>query len=171
MTDLRIAVTGHHPKTIGGYSPDNPIIPHIKHALSAHLFSLHPSIVYTGMALGVDQWMAELCVEMGVPFVAAVPFANQASRWPRESWVRWNYLLHMAKSVEILFDTPSSDREAAMLLNRRNEWMVDHADGGARCVEWECRWYCELPEVCVKEGHSGDCDIDPTELLAQPQKR
>jgi len=170
MTDLRIAVTGHRPKTLGGYSPDNPMIHHIKRALSAHLLSLQPSLVYTGMALGVDQWMAEVCVEMGIPYVAAVPFSNQASRWPRESWMRWNYLLHLAQSVEILFDSPTSDREAATLLNRRNEWMVDRTDivlavwNGSAGGTANCRRYALKKGVRV-------IDINPAGLFAQPQNR
>lgn len=41
--------------------------------------------VCTGMALGVDQDIACVCIQAEVPFVACVPFEGQEARWPADA--------------------------------------------------------------------------------------
>lgn len=119
MTDT--AFTGHRPNKLGGYSEavTDRLIALGERALRD--FGVSRGIV--GMALGWDMAVAQSCVNLGIPFVAAIPFAGQESRWPTESQRRYHALLALADSVEII--SPGSYSNAAM--HRRNEWMVDHS--------------------------------------------
>lgn len=80
--------------------------------------------VLTGMALGVDQLVAEACIEAKVPFTAVLPFEGQAAKWPQSSQDHWARLLEAAVKVIVVSD----GGYAGYKMQRRNEWMVDHAD-------------------------------------------
>jgi uncharacterized phage-like protein YoqJ len=87
----------------------------------------------SGMALGFDQWAAEVCIDYGIPFQAAVPFVGQEAIWPEQAQVRYRELLGKAQSVVIV----SEGGYTADKLQRRNEYMVDLLVGPAdRLVGW-----------------------------------
>jgi hypothetical protein len=56
----------------------------------------------SGMALGWDLAVAKACTILGVPFLAAVPFAGQENIWPRESKELYHELLAQASEVVIV---------------------------------------------------------------------
>lgn len=118
-----IAVTGHRPEKVGGHGIT------ARRALGAfaaeQLRLLAPDYVITGMALGWDQAIAAGCVLLGIPFTAAVPFEGQERRWPPEAQERYHRLLSFAGQRVVVCDefTP-----AVRALQKRNEWMVDHAE-------------------------------------------
>jgi hypothetical protein len=70
---VRLAVTGHRPKDLGGYS-DAAFVKLVAFAKN-NLGKWQPRIEYviTGMAQGWDQAVAQACVELGLPFHAYVP--------------------------------------------------------------------------------------------------
>ena len=76
------------------------------------------------MALGWDTVWAEALIELEVPFLAAIPFEGQESRWPQESQKKYHDLLKKADRVEII----SPGGYAAWKMHVRNEWMVDNCD-------------------------------------------
>lgn len=120
---MRIAATGHRPNKLGGYhntEADNRL------RLTAHryLSKTQPAVVITGMALGWDQRVAEAALLAGIPFVAAVPFAGQESKWPPRAQRVYRELLSQAHGVVIV--SPGGYDPAKM--HKRNEWMVDHSD-------------------------------------------
>jgi uncharacterized phage-like protein YoqJ len=78
----KVAVTGHRPDKLWGYDMLQPKYTKLRAAIRARMEELNGQIGITGMALGVDQLFAEVCIEMGIPFIAAIPFLGQASRWP-----------------------------------------------------------------------------------------
>ena len=95
------------------------------------------------MALGVDTWAAQLCVELGIPFDAYVPFVGQESKWPNASRDAYVALLHKARHVRMI--TTGGYSNAAF--QRRNKAMVDDCDtliavwdgspgGTANCVRY-----------------------------------
>jgi uncharacterized phage-like protein YoqJ len=142
-----IAFTGHRPDKLGGYGPGNPTRARLKIAVEQQLRQFraeHPDLrCISGMALGFDQWAAEICVELGVPFVAAVPFPGQPSQWPSESQAAYFSLLKYAERVHVVCDGPYS----AEKMQQRNEWMVDNCHhvlaawdkspgGTANCVRY-----------------------------------
>lgn len=99
---MLLGVTGHRPDKLGGYSR-SARKKLIAFAMS-ELTLLRPSIskVFTGMALGWDQAIAEACVELDIPFVALIPFNGQESIWPIQSQERYSHLMRRASEVELV---------------------------------------------------------------------
>ena len=136
-----VAGTGHRPNKLGGYTRDartrlfNTAIKSLEH--------LQPTKLISGMALGWDQALARACVELNIPFIAAVPFAGQETVWPAASQRAYHELCEAASDFIIV--SPGGYSAAKMQI--RNEWMVDHCDrvlalwdgspGGTRnCVDY-----------------------------------
>lgn len=119
------AVTGHRPPKLGGYSPraHQRLRAFATTVLQDVALKVPQFTVITGMALGWDQAVAQACVDIGIPFIAAVPFTEQASRWPAESQDRYEILLNQAHSIHVVAPTYS-----AVAMQQRNQWMVDHSD-------------------------------------------
>jgi uncharacterized phage-like protein YoqJ len=118
-----IGVTGHRPDKLGGYRPNETQMK-VRQAITAKLVELKPEKLVTGMALGVDQWAAEACIFLGIPFIAAVPFEGQHLAWPAESQQRWLDLI--AKAAEVVH--VCSPGYAVWKMQTRNKWIVDHCD-------------------------------------------
>lgn len=117
-----VAFTGHRPDKLGGYGQVNPVRDKILPLIEYQLKTIRPELAISGMALGVDQWSAELCIKLGIPFTAAVPFVGQENVWPEKQHYR--YLLSKAKDIHIV----SAGGYASWKLQTRNEWMVDNSD-------------------------------------------
>jgi uncharacterized phage-like protein YoqJ len=138
-----LAVTGHRPDKIGGYNPQSPLRVWVKEQLRVKLLELQPTNAISGMALGVDQDFAELCAELNIPFIAAIPFVGQDRVWPADSRIAYARLLTQATSQVVV----SPGAYAPWKMQRRNEWMVDQCDcllavwdgsngGTANCVRY-----------------------------------
>jgi len=107
------------------------------------LIQLSPTSAISGMALGVDQDFAWVCISLGLPFLAAIPFAGQESNWPHESRDFYHRLLERAYHVTVV----SEGGYAAWKMQKRNEWMVNNcqtliavwdgsAGGTGNCVRY-----------------------------------
>ena len=70
-----MGVTGHREL---GHTPEE-----IRERFLEMILKHKPTKVITGMAIGFDTIVAQVCVEFGIPFIAAVPFENQDSIWPQ----------------------------------------------------------------------------------------
>ena len=138
-----ISCTGHRPNKIGGYKLPNPTYIHICQQLDKILRELKPEKCISGMALGVDMWFANICVKLGIPFIAAVPFEGQEKMWPQQSQSIYNKLLSKASERVVVCDGGYS----AFKMQVRNEWMCNKADaliavwdktngGTANCVKY-----------------------------------
>ncbi len=121
-----VAVTGHRPNKLGGYRIPNPTFSSVLKGLDQALLQFKPTTVITGMALGVDQWMAELCIYNDVPFIAALPFDARhfESRWPPNAQNKFRELLRRAQDIVVVSPGEYSPRK----MQSRNEWMVDRAE-------------------------------------------
>lgn len=137
------AVTGHRPEKLGGYRTPNAIWQRVMEGLDKALLEIRPDYVLVGMALGVDQWMAELCIFNQIPFVAAIPFAGFESRWPMPAQMKFRQILSKAYQTQIICE----GEYAPWKMQRRNMWMVDNcqtliavydgSSGGTHnCVEY-----------------------------------
>jgi hypothetical protein len=136
-----VAATGHRPDKLGGYAPawsERRLI-----LARRWLEVVRPERVISGMALGWDQAWAQAAVDLGIPFVAAVPFAGQERAWPPLSQDAFARLL--ARAAEVVIVSPGGFSGRAMQV--RNEWMVDRCDlvaalwdgssgGTANCVHY-----------------------------------
>ena len=121
---LTVAFTGHRPKALGGFNIPNPTYNHVCEQIKQALEELNPAKAISGMALGVDQWAAQICVDMNIPFIAAVPFDGQDTVWPAESKKVYQSLLDKAERIVVV--TPG--KYDAWKMQKRNEWMVDNCN-------------------------------------------
>lgn len=155
-----VAFTGHRPNKLGGYKIPNPTYYSVYRHLEKTLKELKPEKAISGMALGVDQWAAMICVNLGIPFIAAVPFPGQECKWPEQSQRIYKLLLKKADDIVMVNDAPF----AASKLQKRNEWMVDQCDqliavyNGTEGGTHNCVKYAE------KQGKK-IIRIDPTNLV------
>lgn len=151
-----VAFTGHRPDKLGGYASEtkHPAGKRakIERALATLLGAkLQPTGAISGMALGVDQWAAWVCSDLGIPWIAAVPFDGQESRWPTEAQRIYHTLLARAYGTKVVTPGRPLDRhDAALRMQARNQWMVDHCQlliavfdgspGGTKnCVDYALR--------------------------------
>lgn len=120
---MTISGTGHRPNKLGGYGlrPFLRLVQILKKWLADH-----PEVdeVIIGMALGFDQALAQACVELNIPFTAAVPFEGQEKLWRYEDKQRYFDLLNKAKRV-IYVGSPGY---SAKKMHNRNQWMIDNSD-------------------------------------------
>lgn len=119
-----VGITGHRPDKLGGWRTPNKVQTQVRAALTDVLAELRPALLVSGMALGVDQWAAEACIALGIPFRAAVPFQGQESMWPPLAQERYRSLLKQAVDVIVVCEGEYKPWK----LQRRNEWVVDHID-------------------------------------------
>ena len=119
-----IAFSGHRPNKLGGFKVPNPTYNYICQEIEKTLLELKPEKIISGMALGVDQWAANVAIKLGIPFLAAVPFEGQERAWPEASQKVFHKLLDKAAEVVIV----SEGGYAAHKMQTRNIWMVDHCD-------------------------------------------
>lgn len=119
-----VAFTGHRPQKIGGFNTPNPIYNFINNEITRTLIDLKPTKAISGMALGIDQIAVEVCIKLGIPFIAAVPFKGQELAWPIASQKKYFELLERADSIEYV----SPGGYAAWKMQVRNQFMVDRCD-------------------------------------------
>jgi uncharacterized phage-like protein YoqJ len=114
------AATGHRPNKLGGHghAVDNALRDLAYNFLRVE----QPDIAISGMALGWDMAFAEAAISLGIPTVAAVPFAGQESKWPAASQHRYRQLCQVAR-VTVVCDGGYSPEK----MQKRNEWMVDNS--------------------------------------------
>ncbi|MCD6125154.1 DUF1273 family protein [bacterium] len=125
----KIAFTGHRPGKLRDISA---VKSQIRQFLS-HQFELHPDLlVISGGALGVDQLAAEVCIELGIPFVFVLPFPVRVftARWNSSSRAHLRYLISHAVRTFVVQSTFSM---AGYM--RRNEVMVRHCN--LLCAVWD----------------------------------
>jgi len=138
-----IAFTGHRPDKLGGYKLPNPTYIKVCKDIDWLLRELDPEKVITGMALGVDQWAANIAHKLGIPYLAAIPFEGQELAWPEASQKTYRLLRRLASEEVIV----SAGKYSPDKMQVRNIWMVDHCDaliavwdgtkgGTGNCVEY-----------------------------------
>jgi len=131
---MLVAVTGHRPQNLPGGFKNKALHQIIRGRFKVFLEQRQSrvEIVYTGMALGFDQWAAEICIDLNIPFVAALPCKGQDRYWPTKSQERYKWLL--SKAMEIV----QVDRQDGYISTEvppdvyhpnkmivRNKWMID----------------------------------------------
>jgi len=114
---MRVAFTGHRPERLGDRVND------VYTAIQTFMQNENPSLVISGMAGGVDQLAAGWARALRIPWVAAVPFIGQQSRWPKRHQDVYFKLLEDASRIEVISESYSKD-----VYQKRDEWMVDNCD-------------------------------------------
>jgi uncharacterized phage-like protein YoqJ len=160
LEPLVVAGTGHRPshKWWRGVGDWGTTWLHqlVQEWLGAQLDELQPAKVISGMAPGVDTWLALETLKRGGHLVCAIPFEGQHNRWPRESQELYHDILRRAAGVvnvsgcrvlsgmrstlytspeymlcpsgeQTPLDEPRGKELVRKLMQRRNVWMVDRA--------------------------------------------
>lgn len=121
-----VAGTGHRPDKLGGYLAQTQRA--LERFALLMLPLVKPSGVISGMAQGWDQALAVACVRLGIPFVAAIPFEGQESRWPRPTQENYRRLLQCASYVHVVNERDAvAEGGVPWAMQKRNEWMVDNS--------------------------------------------
>lgn len=148
---LVVAFTGHRPLKLNNcYDACHPTQVAIYNEIKLTLKRLNPSKAISGMALGVDQIAARACFDLSIPFIAAVPFKGQESKWPEKSQEYYRWLLSCADEVKIV----SEGGYSAYKMQIRNQWMVNNS--GLLIAVWD-----------GSEGGTGNC-VDYARLRGKP---
>lgn len=140
-----IALTGHRPQRLGNeYYGVGPYTEYIVGELEKLCERYRPKKGISGLALGSDMIWAVYCLSRNIPLIAAVPFEGQHVRWTDQNKdIYWRILNHpLTETVYVC-----EPGYAAWKMQKRNEWMVDHADrliavwdesegGTANCVKY-----------------------------------
>jgi len=95
----------------------------------------------TGGAVGFDQWVALVLIELKKEFpdivtVMAKPFPSQDCKWPPQ--VREEFKQLCSQIDEIVEVSPDPYHPSKMHI--RNQWMVDHSDIYIACIYPETKW-------------------------------
>lgn len=112
-----LTLTGHRPERLNGKEAE------VKQWIKDKILELKPEKVISGMALGADQILCEVCMELNVPLVCAFPYKHKLH--PVEQKFA-DY------ATEVYYQTPTWYQEC---YHDRDEWMVDHSD--AILVVWD----------------------------------
>ena len=162
MTANVLAGTGHRPDKLGGYTG---VVNGALHALACYAIHEHkPTEIISGMALGWDMALAEAAIEMGKPFMAAIPFLGQESQWPYASQRRYHDILKYARYTIIVCEGEYSPAK----MQERNKWMVDRCDavlalwngtkgGTANCLQYAITQNKSI--INLWDIYAGDTDI------------
>ncbi len=146
----KIVITGHRPGKLGNdYDLVSPLTKKIKDNIIGVLVQYSTGMTYvgdtktldgvvgiTGMALGIDTLFAIMCVELGIPYVAAIPCHQQHLKWPQTSKQRWLMLTHHELCSKYYVSEKTYTHDC---MQKRNEWMVDQL--GAKDIllaVWDC---------------------------------
>lgn len=129
MSNPTISFTGHRPNKLPdpktGYDLSNPLYQWLTDQIIDLLKTIKPSTIISGMALGIDSLAAQIAIDLDIPFIAAIPFKGQESKWPSASQKRYHMLLKAASKVVVV----SEGAYSAEKMQIRNVWMVDNSDG------------------------------------------
>jgi len=142
MFEKSCAFTGHRPARFSfGYNENDERCLRVKSLLSKRITALITEDIttyYSGMALGIDQWAAEIILDMkqrhsGLRLIAVRPCENQANSWSVEQRKRHYGTLALCDEVVTLH--PCFTRSCIF---ERNRYLIDHAgyllavyDGGS----------------------------------------
>lgn len=127
----RVAFTGYRPSKLPFFGEDDPLCAALKVRINAEIQKLAEDGAvefYSGMALGVDIWSAELVLELKktypeIQLIAMLPCRNQDAKWNLRDKERYHSVLDQCDKVMCLNE---SYTDGCML--QRNRALVDISD-------------------------------------------
>lgn len=128
---FRVSFTGHRPEKLPFFSEEDPLCVELKEKLEKTVRKLIADgayAFYSGMALGVDMWAAELVLELKKEFpditlTAVVPCPEQADKWSLEHRERYQGILERCDKV-----ITTSPHYVKGCMMKRNKALVDLCD-------------------------------------------
>lgn len=145
---MYIMVTGHRPTKLGSYDSNSETRVKIKQKIKQILthYSKDKTIIgISGMALGADMDFCHCCIDLGIEYIAYVPFHGQESMWPQASQDEYKKLLEKAKEIKIISNGSYSPKKMQI----RNIAMCDDCDmaiaifDGSKGGTYNCVSYLE----------------------------
>lgn len=131
-TGLTACFTGHRPQRFKfRYNENHPDCDKIKKQMETvvdQLIDKGVTCFYSGMALGVDMWGAELIIKKrklnkNIKLIAAVPCRGQENKWSQQYKDRYNSILNKTDDIVYL-----ANAYTATCMQERNKYMVDNSD-------------------------------------------
>ena len=125
------AFTGHRPTRFSfGYNENDERCLKLKALMATQIGSLIEkgvAVFYSGMALGVDQWAAEIVLDMkknhpNIRLIAVRPCETQANSWTDEQRERHFSTLELCDDVVTI-----QKQYTRSCMFKRNRYLVDHA--------------------------------------------
>lgn len=156
-----IAATGHRPHKLGNEYDGGPYTDFLMDKFYEILDQYKPDKIISGLALGVDTIWAICGMVYEIPLIAAVPFEGQEVRWRNSCQDRYWSILHHPLTEVVHVCSPGY---AAWKMQKRNEWMVDHADilvavwDGSEGGTYNCIQYAKKKGIRI-------IYIDPKEVI------
>ncbi len=141
-----ISFTGH--RKIGGSYNSNPTKDYVANELEKILIELKPDKCVSGVALGFDILAAEICIKLNIPFIAAIPFVGQESRWPPHSQLHYNNILEKALEKVIVCE----GGYAVWKMQKRNEYLVNNADIIIACFDGSASGTKNCIDYAIKQN-------------------
>lgn len=114
---MKIAITGHRPEDITELEKD------VRAKFKQTFEEAKPEAVITGMAAGVDLWAGDEARLLGIPIIAARPWAGHT---PREQDAEL-YAALCDAAHEVVEVDDSDSYPGPWVYHKRNEWMVDNS--------------------------------------------
>jgi uncharacterized phage-like protein YoqJ len=84
-----------------------------------------------GGAIGFDLMIGDICIELGTPYIVAVPFSGQEAYWSVYDKKHYNDVLAKADKIEVI----NRAGWANWKYNTRNQWIVDNSDKMLFCYD------------------------------------
>lgn len=139
----KIAFTGHRPEKLptgdGRIALQAEIANALKRALAKYGES-HQVVAITGGAQGIDTDAAREAYKLKIPYIVAIPFEGQSSKWETEAQERYQKMCRLANGevAQLLANNGERVRGGAVYISqggyeyakygKRDRWMVDHCD-------------------------------------------
>lgn len=131
-----LAGTGHRPEKCAAENV-------VRRAIRNVLKEIRPAVAITGMAAGFDLWLGDEALLLGIEVWAAKPWAGHGPLKGDEQL----YARVLAGAGKIVNVVERDEFPGNWCYQRRNEWMVDHADhilayydgsrgGTANCINY-----------------------------------
>ena len=120
--NMKVAATGHRPNKLqNDYDGTGPMSKWIKKEINNILDKHSPTMLISGMALGVDMLFAEIAIERKLDLLAAIPCKGQEKVWPKKSQDRYNKILSYENCEKVYVN----EKYSGWAMQQRNEYMVD----------------------------------------------
>jgi len=152
----KYTISGHRPKYLGGYNDKNPIAKAVIEDIEKWTQALPDnSTVYSGGALGVDQWAAEAAIEQGHSVIFILPFQGFCAKWPEMSQHKLKALIEISGHAPIytrLFYQSDVYQERNIQLAKHADeahvWFDKYANGGrtgtANFMKYAPKYDCKV---------------------------
>ena len=127
----RVSFTGYRPSKLPFFGEDDPMCIALKSKLreKISLFAQRGATdFYSGMALGVDMWCAEIVLELKkiypeITLTAVIPCREQTAKWSNSDRQRYEGILDRCDKTICISPQYTKD-----CMHRRNRALVDMCD-------------------------------------------